>query len=80
MLYGEDKGAYKDEFINYKTEIKENCSEKYIFNLDETSLFLKNITRRSYFIDNEDNKSIKIEKTTINICWGKSWNPKELKF
>ncbi|KAG0421500.1 Tigger transposable element-derived protein 6, partial [Dictyocoela muelleri] len=95
-LHGESKSADLSnisEFLeNYNSKLK-TYKQEDIFNLDETALFIKNISRKTYVIDNKDNKNIKIDKSRITVLLnisqagerlplliiGKSKNPRVLK-
>ncbi len=58
-LHGESKRTKIDdvnEFYDNFENISKNLSKSDIFNIDETSLYIKNVGERSYVLDKTDNK------------------------
>ncbi|KAG0425582.1 Tigger transposable element-derived protein 6, partial [Dictyocoela muelleri] len=73
-LCGEAKSAVTDQIIDFFEEyefIKQEYEEQDIFNLDETGLYIKKFRKRSYIVrGDDDRKTVKTDKTRINIVLG----------
>ncbi|KAG0426074.1 Tigger transposable element-derived protein 6, partial [Dictyocoela muelleri] len=97
-LHGEAASADLTNIKSFKKELKkklESYNKEDIFNIDETSLYIKSGFNKSYVLDkNTDNKNIKQNKTRLSLMLGvnifgeklkplvigKSKNPRALKY
>jgi hypothetical protein len=82
-IYGESKSAdmskIKEFFVEYNI-LKDKYNPEDIFNVDETSLYIKNYGRASYILkDNDDLKGTKVDKTRITLVLGFNRFGKSLK-